>query len=776
MELTEKFLASLGGWPVLKQARAIHAARHVTEATWEPPVLKGRITQGGKTFPAGLRIRNPIDIENLCPCRDSRSRGIICPHAIAVGLAIIAPPPPTPAATPKPATPAAPSTSDIPATTLSLEGSLRHLEATIIFSYPQPGTSNPAAEAAAIARLIDAGFEDQRGQAVLRGEDAIIRFLATALPRLRRDWTVDLGPRFTHVTDDIVTLQPHFTIRDKTDGWLDFHVHFTAGTSTLIPLADLQRLLRSGNPRIRLPDGRTALPDSHLLDDLEHVLRDCDPSQTRGTYSIQSHQRDYLETSIADWSGNPPPPPRNAPPDRLGRLRHRLRPYQVHGATWLLARALDRTGGLLADDMGLGKTIQTLAMIQATPGPHLVVCPSSLVWNWLREAHHFAPDLATLDLTGPQRSTRFSAIPDHHLAVTSYALLRRDLPHLAPHTFATITLDEAQHIKNPDTGNARAARSLQARARFILTGTPLENSIHDLWSLFAFILPGILGSRKDFTDRYARPIRDGDTTALPRLTRRTSPWILRRTKADLLPELPPKIEQTIEIPLTQDQKNAYTQLQIAARSQIDALRAPHSAAVRMRVLTALLRLRQASCDLRLLGIEDASHPSAKIPALLEILRTAMDGDHRTLVFSQFTSMLDLIAPALDEASIPHLRLDGSTTDRQAVIDRFQSDSSIPVLLLSLKAGGTGLNLTAADTVIHFDPWWNPAVEAQATDRAHRIGQQKTVTSIKLIAADTVEQRVLHLQQTKKTLLDGLLEDPGTNDTPLDPATLATLVS
>ena len=578
------------------------------------------------------------------------------------------------------------------------------------------------------------------------------------LPRLKKEWTIREGERFQHVTKDIIRFEPRFALKERGDGWLDFHIHFTAGKEAVLSAQDLQRLLQSGKPQLRLADGRLAVPDADLASDLEEVLRDCDPSQERGAYKLRPSQRGYLEASIAGWTGQTPKP---APPiavDTLGPLRARLRPYQVEGALWLLSNAKNGTGGLLADEMGLGKTVQALAMMEALPGPHLLVCPTSLVWNWSREAAAFCPGLRVLAIEGPARAGQFAKIPDHDLVITSYSLLRRDAEHYKPFVFSTATLDEAQHIKNPGSQNAKAATSLRSQARFILTGTPLENSIRDLWSLFDFLLPGYLGTRQDFQDRYEKPLAAGETAGLwPRLLRRVRPWMLRRTKAEILTDLPPKIEQIVQVELTPDQKAAYTQLQIAARAEIDAMRESGGTA-RMKVLTALLRLRQACCDLRLLDGKSEA-PSAKLDALLELLGEAVDGGHRTLVFSQFTSMLDLIVPALDETGITWCRLDGSTKDRAAVVERFQSDPSIAVFLISLKAGGAGLNLTGADTVIHFDPWWNPAVEAQATDRAHRIGQKNVVTSIKLIARDTVEQRVLDMQAKKKNLGQELL-DPG----------------
>ncbi|MEI6072429.1 MAG: SNF2-related protein [Verrucomicrobiae bacterium] len=755
MVLTEKFLVSLCGWPAFQEARAIRAAGRVSEATYEPPVLKGKISSGGKLFFSGLKIRSAADVENLCPCRDSRSRGIICAHAVAVGLEVLNPAASRPAAAVTAPAPRAASTSELPAVTLSLEGSLRHLDAEISFRYTRPGPANHAAEAEALRELIACGFEDFRGRAALRGEEAIVKFFAAALPRLRKKWDVRTGERFAHVTRDIVRIEPHFALREKDDGWLDFHVHFTAGSEAVLSPQDVQRLLRGGSPHLKLKDGRLAVPDADLAADLEEVLRDCDPSQERGVYRVRPAQRGYLEESIASWSGAPVPATPNAL--QLGPLGARLRPYQLEGARWLLELARSKSGGLLADEMGLGKTVQALAMMECHPGPHLVVCPSSLVWNWRSEAEKFTPALGVVAIEGAARDGLFEKIPVADIAITSYALLRRDIARYRAVRFATVTLDEAQHIKNPDSQNARAACALGADARFILTGTPLENSLRDLWSLFDFLLPGYLGSRKDFQERYEKPLLEGERGPLwERLNRRVRPLLLRRKKSGVLPDLPEKIEQIVEVELTPAQKDVYTRLQIAARAEVDALRESGGRA-RMKVLTALLRLRQACCDLRLLGVEEVPGASAKLDALIELVGEAVDGGHRVLVFSQFTSMLDLIAPALDEAGFAWCRLDGSTKDRAGVVQKFQSDPAIPVFLISLKAGGTGLNLVSADTVIHFDPWWNPAVEAQATDRAHRIGQTSVVTSIKLIARDTVEHRVIAMQEKKRALISGLLD-------------------
>jgi superfamily II DNA or RNA helicase len=754
----------MGGWRAFREARLLHTAGRVIDATYEPPLLKGKVVDGSKQFLAGLKLRDSIDVENLCSCRDSRLKGIICAHSLAVGLQVINP---VQSAGPSSRIEATMRTSSLqqtdeaPRVELTLEGSLRHLEAEIRFRYSQPNVANSARETEALACLLKCGFAESQGKPVLRGEEAVIGFFATGLPRLKESWEVREGERFRHVTRDFVRIEPQFAIREQNDGWLDFHVHYAAGREAVFSSVDLQRLLQTGRPYTRLRDGRVAVVDAALSADLEEVLRDCDPRQERGVYRVPPACRGYLEASISHWKGSTERGSAVGGTNRsvkveLGKLKQKLRPYQIEGAEWLLGKARDGLGALLADEMGLGKTVQTLAAIETLPGTTLVVCPSSLVWNWKREAQRFLPDISVLALDGPDREKRFATIPAHRLVVTSYALLRRDIESYRGMTFSAVVLDEAQHIKNPDSQNAKAACALNAQSRFILTGTPVENSLRDLWSLFEFILPGYLGSRQDFKERYEIPLLNGERGAVwNRLSRRLEPYLMRRRKQEILTELPAKIEQVIEVELSAAQKAAYTQLQQAARTQIDELRNQSSGAARMRALTALLRLRQACCDLRLLGIEDS--PSSKLNALLELVGETIDGGHRALIFSQFTAMLDIIGGALEESEIAFCRLDGSTPNRQEVVDRFQNDEQVPLFLISLKAGGVGLNLTAADTVIHFDPWWNPAVEAQATDRAHRIGQQRIVTSIKLIARDTVEERVLRMQERKRELLEGAVD-------------------
>jgi SNF2 family DNA or RNA helicase len=414
----------------------------------------------------------------------------------------------------------------------------------------------------------------------------------------------------------------------------------------------------------------------------------------------------------------------------------------------------------------------------------LIVCPTSLVFNWVAEAQKFTPELKVLALHGPERHAAFEQIAESDLVVTSYALIRRDADRYRELEFDTVVLDEAQHIKNRQTQNAQAVKAVRSQHRLVLTGTPLENSVLDLWSIFDFLMPGYLGTAKDFRERYELPItKERNAEAQSRLARRLRPFMLRRLKKEVATDLPEKIEQVSFCDLTSEQRQVYQQVMEATRKEVlEAVGEQGQARSRMVALNALLRLRQVCCDLRLLKLPERSGgamengsdaaespalqnsappslqppPSGKLDLFGELLEEAIDGGHRVLVFSQFVSMLTLLKERLTAEEIEFCYLDGSTNDRAAVVDRFQRNSSVPVFLISLKAGGVGLNLTGADTVIHFDPWWNPAVEDQATDRAHRIGQSRVVTSYKLIARDTVEEKILTLQNRKREIIQATL--------------------
>ncbi|HZH02865.1 MAG TPA: DEAD/DEAH box helicase [Myxococcaceae bacterium] len=423
-----------------------------------------------------------------------------------------------------------------------------------------------------------------------------------------------------------------------------------------------------------------------------------------------------------------------------------LRAYQRQGVNWLTFLRAAGLGGVLADDMGLGKTLQTLCVL----GPRsLVVCPTSVLPNWEAEVKRFRPSLRVSVYHGPGRGLD----PSADITLTTYALLRLDAAQLGAQEWNAVVLDEAQAIKNPDSQVARAAFSLRAGFRLALSGTPVENRLQELWSLMHFTNQGLLGGRRAFDESWARPIAEGSGDAAQKLRRRLRPFVLRRLKREVAPELPPRTESVLHVTLDARERSVYDAVFAATRAEVVALLNEGGGV--LKALEALLRLRQAACHPALVPGQHATS-SSKVEALLEALGTAAADGHKALVFSQWTSLLDLIEPALKAADIPFVRLDGSTADRGAVAARFQSDDGPPVMLISLKAGGTGLNLTAADHVFLVDPWWNPAVEAQAADRAHRIGQERPVMVYRLVSQGTVEEKILGLQEKKRALFEAAL--------------------
>ncbi|MCW1922384.1 DEAD/DEAH box helicase [Luteolibacter arcticus] len=456
-----------------------------------------------------------------------------------------------------------------------------------------------------------------------------------------------------------------------------------------------------------------------------------------------------------------------------------LRPYQLEGFRWLQFLATHGLHGILADDMGLGKTLQTLAHLAAEsakqPGkPSLVVAPTSVVPNWAAEAEKFVPTLKVLTLHGPARAAGFSQIPDADVVITSYPLLARDIDTLVKQDWHVVVLDEAQHIKNPKAITAQSACKLKAAHRLCLSGTPMENHLGELWSLMRFLMPGLLGDEKSFNTRLRKPIeRDHSSDAQIALNRRVSPLLLRRTKDQVATELPEKTVLIHHVDLTKKQTDLYESVRAAMDKRVrDAIADKGLAKSHIIVLDALLKLRQICCHPKLLK-HDAE--SAKLDYLTnELLPTLLEEGRRILLFSQFTSMLALIEAHLEKEKIPFLKLTGETKDRAKLVKTFQS-GEVAVFLISLKAGGTGLNLTAADTVIHYDPWWNPAGENQATDRAHRIGQTKPVFVHKLVCRGSIEDRILELQKHKSALVAALLSED-TTKLKIDAETLSNLLS
>lgn len=450
-------------------------------------------------------------------------------------------------------------------------------------------------------------------------------------------------------------------------------------------------------------------------------------------------------------------------------LKAELRDYQHQGLNWLQSLRQFQFGGVLADDMGLGKTIQTLAHLQYEKEQghlkqaSLIVAPTSLVWNWFDEARRFTPDLKVLVFHGSHRHQ--DHFDDYDLVISTYGLIQRDKARFLDYSFYYLILDEAQLIKNARTKTTLIVQQLQSKHRLCLTGTPLENHLGELWSLFHFLMPGLLGDSKQFRQNFRIPIeKNADIEKRELLVRRISPFLLRRTKNQVARELPSKTEMTRMLELSGTQRDLYEAIRMSMEKKVrEAIAKQGLGKSHIVLLDALLKLRQVCCDPRLLSMPEAAMAhgtSVKLDSLMDLLDNLMEEGRHVLVFSQFTSMLRLIEQRLIAKEYPYLQLTGQTKYRQEVVQDFQAGKA-PIFLISLKAGGTGLNLTRADTVIHYDPWWNPAVEEQATDRSHRIGQENPVFVYKLITAGTVEEAILNMQAKKRQLFDGvLLATPG----------------
>ena len=645
---------------------------------------------------------------------------------------------------------------------------------------------NMEAEKRAVERLSAVGFVGRAGDTLRNvvGQREVLNFLGSGVPKIRRmGWKVEMEGRVKRFAEEADYLTPVVHIVGSSGDYFEVGYDYEVGTESLSE-REIQRAIMMGDSFIER-EGRVVLLDADAIRQAREVFDDCavGPGDRPGTFRMKSIYGSYVQSSLDALDGIDV----EAPPDWLEearrqnvqdrvepvepspRLRATLRSYQQEGLNWL--RFLEVRGfcGILADEMGLGKTIQTLAWIQlervreeARGKPTLIVCPTSLVENWREEAARFAPDLKTTILHGTDRHEKWDDLQSKDLVITSYALMRRDVDRHLACEYAVTILDEAQHIKNRSTRNAVAAKRLRSVHRLVLTGTPIENGVSDLWSIMDFLMPGYLGNHKDFHEFYEQPILGGGSNAeyaQAKLRRKLHPFLLRRLKKDVAKDLPPKIESAKYCKLTADQHKVYTHLLEESKRRISGMVAKDGFnKSRMEILKTLLRLRQTCCHIDLLKLPGlrSEHPSAKMELFFELLNEALDAGHRVLVFSQFTSMLAILRKELEERGLRYCYLDGSTKDRQDVVRRFNKDRDVPVFLMSLKAGGTGLNLTGADMVIHYDPWWNPAVEDQATDRAHRIGQKNTVYSNKLIARGTVEEKVVDMQLRKKGVIDATL--------------------
>ena len=556
--------------------------------------------------------------------------------------------------------------------------------------------------------------------------------------------------------------------------WFDVQAVVQFGDQ-IVSLGEIKRALRKRRRYVKLADGSIGrLPDEWLErykrlfglaeaeDEKTNTLRFADFHAT-----LLETLAEEAEQAEADAAFR----------ERLARLKNfhgiaerplpaglqgELRPYQIAGYHWLHFLHEYGFGGILADDMGLGKTVQVLAFLLSlrenghAQAPDLIVVPRSLLINWQREVEKFTPGLKVLTYFGPQRpSTEIFA--DYDLILTTYGVMRVDNDILRAQPFHYIVLDESQAIKNPLAKTSRAARRLKSDHRLVMTGTPVENNTFELWAQFAFVMPGLLGSLDYFKEEFVKPIEKKQDEAVANALRRmVYPFILRRTKEQVAPELPPRTERVVYCPMEPAQRRFYIQLRDYYRDMLLGLIEEEGLdKSRMKILEGLLRLRQASIHPRLID-PDFRGESGKMEVLFNTLETLQSEGHKALVFSQFVGVLTLVREELDARGIPYAYLDGSTQDRQAQVDRFQNDPAVPFFLISLKAGGVGLNLTAADYVIHIDPWWNPAVERQASDRTHRIGQDKPVFIFKLITRESVEEKILQLQEKKKALVEKLV--------------------
>ncbi len=638
-------------------------------------------------------------------------------------------------------------------------------------------------EAQLISTLVEMKFQPRSSkQWFLEPEDAI-NFLLDAYPKLVEKFRVygekALSRYKVRLSQPVINAVVESNEKEK---WFDLKIDIQYDGQS-VPLEKIWKAWLEGKRYTQLKDGSyTSLPES-WLEKIAHKLQalGLDPSGPPKT-TFKQFEAPVLDSLLDEMPGAQTDSFWNTlrskihnfkqiePVETPKGLQAELRAYQQQGVSYLNFLNEYGFGGILADEMGLGKTVQTLTFLQhmiekGHDGPNLIVVPTSVLPNWEREAEKFVPSMRKLVIYGNKRQSMFKKIDQTNLVMTTYALLRRDLEELQKFEFNSIILDEAQTIKNPNTITAVSVRSINARLRICLSGTPIENNLFELWSLFEFLMPGFLGAQNAFQRGVVKPIKDGDNDTLDFLRTRVKPFILRRTKAEVAKDLPPKIENITYCGLEEEQAELYAMLAKKLKEQVmSTVDQKGMAKSQMSILDALLKLRQICCHPRLLKIDlpgvHTNLPSGKFDAFKDMVTDIVEEGHKVLVFSQFVQMLHIIRNWLQLQEIPFAYLDGASKDRFDQVDRFNNSPDIPIFLISLKAGGTGLNLTSSDYVIHYDPWWNPAVESQATDRTHRIGQTRQVFSYKLICQNTVEEKILQLQEQKKGVAESII--PGHN--------------
>jgi len=813
--ITKDELISWGGADVFNQGLALVNSGDVKSVEYndETVTISGKIERpDGWEMPVSFKLKERGRIESHCPCYANQKLGQVCPHVLAIAIAQmvvemedderIAREHAAAASSGESETPADEGVVEVPmkpkfyafvagsraSLSIALDAwygeidfpacSLQADRTVYIKSEDDPDVRfvrSQDAERDAVKSLEAWGFEPGYRANDLKvyctDPQKVLNFLGAGLPALRRrGWQIELEERLYALTDSMKSVLPLVTIRDAPGGAFDVSYTFDA-QGREVPPAEIQAALNRGDGYI-LRDGEVFLLDNKAIETMHGVFRDCASSQNGappGWFRVASVHAPYVKSSLdaladvietddaeaGEWRATAVARNRDSEaklePIALGKLDAVLRPYQKQGVYWM--RFLEGSGlsGLLADEMGLGKTLQTLTWLTLPPAdakcaklPSLIVCPTSLVRNWEAEAQKFTPWAKTLVVSGPERADSFRLIDSADIVITSYALLQRDFEDAwMGRELSAVVIDEAQHIKNRQTKNAKAVKLLRAQRRLALTGTPVENSVADVWSIFDFLMPEYLGDYESFKLGYEQPVEEGGQgaeAALERLKRKLRPFILRRVKKMVAKDLPDKITKVSYCPMDEDSQREYNEALAKTRRQAgDLVKAKGFSKSKFELLAMLMKLRQVAS----LG---------KLPAFMEQLQSAIDGGHKILVFSQFVKMLQTIAAQLNEGGIPFCYLDGSTKDRLGECNRFNRDPKIPVFLISLMAGGTGLNLTGADMVIHYDPWWNPAVEAQATDRAHRIGQKKTVYVMKMIASGSIEEKVLALQRRKQAVI------------------------
>jgi len=813
--ITKEELISWGGEDVFNQGLALVNSGDVKSVEYndDTVTISGKIERpDGWEMPVSFKLKERGRIESRCPCYANQKLGQVCPHVLAVAIAQmvvemedddrIERERAAASASGESGAPADEGAVEVPmkpkfyafvagsraSLSIALDAwygdidfpacSLQADRTVYIKSEDDPDVRfvrSQDSEREAVKSLESWGFEPGYRANDLKvyctDPQKVLNFLGAGLPALRRrGWQVELEDRLYALTDSMKSVLPLVTIRDAPGGAFDVSYTFDA-QGREVPPAEIQAALNRGDGYI-LRDGEVFLLDNKAIETMHGVFRDCASSQNGappGWFRVASVHAPYVKSSLdaladvietddaeaAEWRTTAAARNRDSgaklDPIALGKLDSVLRPYQKQGVYWM--RFLENSGlsGLLADEMGLGKTLQTLTWLTLPPAdakcaklPSLIVCPTSLVRNWEAEAQKFTPWAKTLVVSGPERADSFRLIDSADIVITSYALLQRDFEDAwMGRELAAVVIDEAQHIKNRQTKNAKAVKLLRAQRRLALTGTPVENSVADVWSIFDFLMPEYLGDYESFKLGYEQPVEEGGQgaeAALERLKRKLRPFILRRVKKMVAKDLPDKITKVSFCPMDEDSQREYNEALAKTRRQAgDLVKAKGFSKSRFELLAMLMKLRQVAS----LG---------KLPAFMEQLQSAIDGGHKILVFSQFVKMLQTIASQLNEEGIPFCYLDGSTKDRLGECNRFNRDPKVPVFLISLMAGGTGLNLTGADMVIHYDPWWNPAVEAQATDRAHRIGQKKTVYVMKMIASGSIEEKVLALQRRKQAVI------------------------